>query len=111
MWWAGYRFAVIKNRILPTLLVAAMTALAAPSASAEPTTYISTGPVFNDPKDPGGVKQRAILSHLGRLVNGATPARPSGYPSTPSAPAGWRISSRQPTSAVSTCRCSWTTTP
>ncbi|MFE7095070.1 phospholipase D-like domain-containing protein [Streptomyces erythrochromogenes] len=64
---------MIKNRILPTLLVAAMVALAAPSASAEPTTYVSTGPVFNDPKDPGGVKQRAILSHLGRLVNGATP--------------------------------------
>ncbi|MGW1763803.1 phospholipase D-like domain-containing protein [Streptomyces sp. NPDC002073] len=63
---------MFKKKLLPALLVGAALAVAAPSASAEPTTYVSTGPVFNDPKDPGGVKQRAILSHLGRLVGGAT---------------------------------------
>ncbi|MFD8637019.1 hypothetical protein [Streptomyces sp. NPDC059533] len=65
---------MIKKRILAALLIGGLLAVGAPAASAEDTTtYVTTGPVFNKPK--GTTAERgAILSHLGRLVNGA----PSG---------------------------------
>lgn len=63
---------MIKKRLLPALAIAGLLALTAPSASAEPTTYVSTGPVFNNPKG-SQAEQNAILGHLGRLINGAVP--------------------------------------
>ncbi|PRH81005.1 hypothetical protein C6N75_01000 [Streptomyces solincola] len=64
---------MIGKRLLTALLVGGLLLAGAPAASAEPETYVTTGPVFNRP---GGTtaEQGAILSHLGRLVNGA----PSG---------------------------------
>ncbi|WP_149181785.1 phospholipase D-like domain-containing protein [Streptomyces sp. TRM49041] len=63
---------MITKRILSALFIGGLLAVAAPSASAEPTTFVTTGPVFNDPKDPEGIKQKAILGHVGRLIGGAT---------------------------------------
>ncbi|MFF7182703.1 phospholipase D-like domain-containing protein [Streptomyces sp. NPDC008121] len=46
--------------------------MATPAASAEPVTAVTTGPVFNDPSGDTTAQGR-ILSHLGRLVDGAEP--------------------------------------
>jgi hypothetical protein len=65
---------VIKRKILTALLIGSLLTVGAPAASAEDTTtYVTSGPVFNKPKGTTA-EQGAILSHLGRLVNGA----PSG---------------------------------
>ncbi|WP_407836651.1 phospholipase D-like domain-containing protein [Streptomyces sp. DSM 116496] len=62
---------MIKKRILTALLIGALLTVGAPSASAEDTTtYVTTGPVFNKPRGTTA-EQGAILSQLGRLVNGA----------------------------------------
>ncbi|MGW0468368.1 phospholipase D-like domain-containing protein [Streptomyces sp. NPDC003027] len=45
---------------------------ATPAASAEPVVAVTTGPVFNDPSGDVTAEGR-ILSHLGRLVDGAEP--------------------------------------
>lgn len=63
---------MIKKRFLPALVIGGLLAMTAPSASAETTTYVSTGPVFNNPKGPQA-EQNAILGHIGRLIGGATP--------------------------------------
>ncbi|MGW2838730.1 phospholipase D-like domain-containing protein [Streptomyces sp. NPDC001493] len=63
---------MIKKRLIPALAIAGLLAMAAPSASAEATTYVSTGAIFNNPKGPQA-EQNAILGHIGRLINGALP--------------------------------------
>ncbi|MGW2399519.1 phospholipase D-like domain-containing protein [Kitasatospora sp. NPDC001664] len=62
------------RRLLPALLCGLLLATAVPTAAvAEPTTYVTTGPVFNNPKAPDTAGQNAILGHLGRLTGGALP--------------------------------------
>ncbi|MCY0934115.1 phospholipase D-like domain-containing protein [Streptomyces sp. H34-S4] len=62
---------MIRKRLLTALLLGSLLTVGAPAASAEDTTtYVTTGPVFNKPKGTAA-EQGAILSHLGRLVNGA----------------------------------------
>ncbi|WP_432126451.1 phospholipase D-like domain-containing protein [Streptomyces sp. bgisy082] len=61
---------MIKKRLLATLLTVGLLAAGAPSATAQDETYVKTGAVFNKPSGTTA-EQGAILSHLGRLVNGA----------------------------------------
>ncbi|MET9105374.1 phospholipase D-like domain-containing protein [Streptomyces zhihengii] len=65
---------MITKRALSAFVVCGLLTMAAPSASAVPTTFVTTGPVFNNPQDPDGTGQKAILGHVGRLIGGA----PSG---------------------------------
>ncbi|WP_345284107.1 hypothetical protein [Kitasatospora albolonga] len=99
------------RRLLPALLCGLLLATAVPTAAvAEPTTYVTTGPVFNNPKAPDTAGQNAILGHLGRLTGGRCPAPPSGSRSTRCAPTGTRASWPRRTATASTSR-SWWTTP
>ncbi|MFE2140719.1 phospholipase D-like domain-containing protein [Streptomyces sp. NPDC059456] len=62
---------MIRKKILTALLIGGLLMTAAPAATAEDTaTYVTTGPVFNKPRG-ATAEQGAILSELGRLVNGA----------------------------------------
>lgn len=63
----------IKNRFLTGLLIVGLLVAGAPAATAQDDTYVKTGVVFNKPNGTT-TEQGAILSHLGRLVNGT----PSG---------------------------------
>ncbi|MFF7364573.1 phospholipase D-like domain-containing protein [Streptomyces sp. NPDC008125] len=63
---------MIRKRLIPALAIGGLLAMAAPSASAVASTYVSTGAIFNNPKGPQA-EQNAILGHVGRLINGALP--------------------------------------
>ncbi|MEU5714497.1 phospholipase D-like domain-containing protein [Streptomyces sp. NPDC020403] len=61
---------MIRNRLLATLLAVGLLVIGAPAATAQDETLVKTGVIFNRPSGTTA-EQGAILSHLGRLVNGA----------------------------------------